>query len=72
MREDAGYYVFEDAKFGGTLHIPYTDDDGASQGDWKLKLANQVGPAAQGGSLKFIWTERKLDDSDTTEAAADL
>ena len=34
-----GYYVFEDAKFGGTLRIPYTDGDGSSQGDWKLKLA---------------------------------
>ena len=33
-----GYYVFEDAKFGGTLRIPYTDGDGSSQGDWKLKL----------------------------------
>jgi hypothetical protein len=34
-----GYYVFEDAKFGGVLHIPYTDGDGSSQGDWNLKLA---------------------------------
>jgi hypothetical protein len=34
-----GYYVFDDAKFGGVLHIPYTDGDGSSQGDWTLKLA---------------------------------
>jgi hypothetical protein len=54
-----GYYVFEDAKSGGTLHIPYMDDDGTSQRDWKTQASNQVGPAVQGVSLKFIWTERK-------------
>jgi hypothetical protein len=32
-----GYYIFEDAKFGGTLHIPYSDGDGTSQGDWELE-----------------------------------
>jgi hypothetical protein len=34
-----GYFIFEDAKFGGTLHIQFTDEDDTSDSDWKLKLA---------------------------------
>lgn len=33
------YFVFDDAQFGGRLHIPYYDEDGTSQGDWELDLA---------------------------------
>jgi hypothetical protein len=33
------YFIFEDAKFGGTLHIPYYDKTGSSYGDWEIKLA---------------------------------
>jgi hypothetical protein len=31
-------FVFEDAKFGGTLHIPFYDESGSSYGDWELQL----------------------------------
>jgi hypothetical protein len=33
------YFIFDDSKFGGTMHIPYYDGNGTSQGDWELKLA---------------------------------
>jgi hypothetical protein len=33
------YFVFEDAKFGGTLHLPYYDENGSSYGNWEIKLA---------------------------------
>jgi hypothetical protein len=33
------YFIFEDAKFGGTLHLPYYDETGSSYGDWEIKLA---------------------------------
>lgn len=32
------YFAFEDAKFGGTVHIPYYKEDGTSQGNWELEL----------------------------------
>jgi len=32
------YLVFEDAKFGGVMHLEYYDADGTSQGDWSLDL----------------------------------
>lgn len=32
-------FIFEDAKFGGTLHVPFYDETGSSYGDWELKLA---------------------------------
>ena len=32
------YFAFENAKIGGVLHIPYYDEDGTSQGRWKLEL----------------------------------
>lgn len=31
-------FVFEDAKFVGTLHIPFYDESGSSYGDWELQL----------------------------------
>jgi hypothetical protein len=34
-----GYFVFEESEFGGRLHIPYYDEDGTAQGDWKISLA---------------------------------
>jgi hypothetical protein len=34
-----GYFSFEDAKFGGTLHIPHYDADGTAEGNWELVLA---------------------------------
>jgi hypothetical protein len=32
------YFAFEDAKFGGIVHIPYYNEDGTSQGNWELEL----------------------------------
>ena len=32
------YFAFKNAKFGGTLHIPFYDDTGSSYGDWTLML----------------------------------
>ena len=32
------YFAFENAKIGGIVHIPYYDEDGTSQGRWKLEL----------------------------------
>jgi hypothetical protein len=32
------YFVFKNAKFGGTLHIPFYDETGSSYGDWELEL----------------------------------
>jgi hypothetical protein len=32
------YFTFKNAKFGGTLHIPFYDQTGSSYGDWELKL----------------------------------
>ena len=32
------YFTFKNAKFGGTLHIPFYDQTGSSYGDWALKL----------------------------------
>jgi hypothetical protein len=61
-----GYDIFEDARFGGTLHIPLHRRRRHQSGRLETQASDHVGPAAQGGSLKFIWTERKLDDSDTT------
>jgi hypothetical protein len=31
-------FVFKNAKFGGTLHIPFYDETGSSYGNWELKL----------------------------------
>jgi hypothetical protein len=38
-KKTLAYFVFEDAKFGGIVHIPYYDEDGTSQGNWELELA---------------------------------
>ncbi len=32
------YLTFKNAKFGGTLHIPFYDDSGSSYGNWDLAL----------------------------------
>jgi hypothetical protein len=32
------YFAFEDARFGGSVHIPYYDEDGTSQGNWELAI----------------------------------
>jgi hypothetical protein len=33
-----GYFRFEDAKFGGKLHIPFYDEYGSSDGGWEVAL----------------------------------
>jgi hypothetical protein len=33
-----GYFVFEDAKFGGTMHLSYYDDTLSGEGDYDLAL----------------------------------
>jgi hypothetical protein len=33
------YFAFEDAKFGGTVHLEYYDEQGTAEGDWALHLA---------------------------------
>ena len=33
------YFLVEDAKFGGTLHMPYYTASGTAEGDWQLELA---------------------------------
>jgi hypothetical protein len=32
------YFTFKNAKFGGTLHIPFYDETGSNYGDWALNL----------------------------------
>lgn len=32
------YFSFEDAKFGGVMHLEFYTADGTSQGDWSLDL----------------------------------
>jgi hypothetical protein len=37
-KKTLAYFAFEDAKFGGVVHIPYYDEDGTSHGNWELEL----------------------------------
>jgi hypothetical protein len=32
------YFLFKNAKFGGTLHLPFYDETGSSYGNWELAL----------------------------------
>jgi hypothetical protein len=43
------YFAFEDARFGGIVHIPYYDEDGTSQGNWELEpqVARRVGASSR-------------------------
>jgi hypothetical protein len=39
------YFALEDARFGGSVHIPYYDEDGTTQGNWELAISR---PSGQG------------------------